>query len=325
MYAHNRPTFWADPSGHCPGCPPDPLANLSPEDQQRVRRAQQEAIQILAQETVKTAKSVAKRIWNRMVATGAAIEQGERLRAATQRGDAKAVEGTVAETAEDARRQVQATKEWAVQAKRAAEHPVDAVREAAADAEFLGPDKTREIILDSTETTGEIVAAVEGMRAPVGAVASRVRNRLASGRTFAVGEPLPNGGFAGEGPGAAPDLPGALDAPKGTSTTRWGGEHGRGNVRHNNAIETELDWANEQGATSIRKNRVQRDATGARVRADDGSFTRPDASYVLEEKRHNTNYVSQPESTAELNRELDAFKKMVEADPKAQTSLRIRY
>ena len=43
---------------------------------------------------------------------------------------------------------------------------------------------------------------------------------------------------------------------EGGSRTRWGKEHGRGNVKHNNAIETELDKAYIDGASDIRKNRV---------------------------------------------------------------------
>jgi len=35
------------------------------------------------------------------------------------------------------------------------------------------------------------------------------------------------------------------------SRTTWGPEHGRGNVRHNNALETELDIASNSGATDI--------------------------------------------------------------------------
>ncbi len=38
------------------------------------------------------------------------------------------------------------------------------------------------------------------------------------------------------------------------SRTNWGPEHGKGNVKHNNAIEQELDWAESKGASSIRKN-----------------------------------------------------------------------
>ncbi len=41
----------------------------------------------------------------------------------------------------------------------------------------------------------------------------------------------------------------------------------KGNVKHNNAIETELDRAFMDSATDLRKNRVQRDANGNRVYA----------------------------------------------------------
>ena len=79
------------------------------------------------------------------------------------------------------------------------------------------------------------------------------------------------------------------------SRTNWGPEHGTGNVAHNNAIESELDAASARGATSLRKNRVQRDASGGRVYAGNGSYTRPDASYVENGVRVNYNRVSDPE------------------------------
>jgi len=111
------------------------------------------------------------------------------------------------------------------------------------------------------------------------------------------------------------------------SRTRWGAEHGKGNVKHNNAIETELDTAFMDGATDLRKNRVQRDVNGNRVYAADGTYTRPDASYVLNGKRYNTNYISNYmlDDIDELNRELDAFRRMVEADPDAITRLEFDY
>ncbi len=106
------------------------------------------------------------------------------------------------------------------------------------------------------------------------------------------------------------------------SRIKWGKEHGRNNVRHNNAIENELDWAESQGAISIRKNRIQRDVNGDTV-----SRRKPDASYVINGKRYNTNYVSNYElnNTRELNRELDAFNSMCEADTDAYTSLVFQY
>lgn len=81
------------------------------------------------------------------------------------------------------------------------------------------------------------------------------------------------------------------------------------------------------GATDLRKNRVQRDANGNRVYAADGTYTRPDASYVLNGKRYNTNYISNYtlDNIDELNRELDAFQRMVEADPEAMTRLVFDY
>ena len=114
---------------------------------------------------------------------------------------------------------------------------------------------------------------------------------------------------------------------EGGSRTRWGKEHGRGNVKHNNAIETELDKAYIDGASDIRKNRVQRDANGKRVYSSDGKYTRPDASYVLNGKRYNTNYISNYtlDNVDELNRELEAFQRMVEADSDAINRLVFQY
>ena len=108
---------------------------------------------------------------------------------------------------------------------------------------------------------------------------------------------------------------------------KYRAEHGKGNVKHNNAIETELDKASKDGATGLRKNRVQRDVNGKRVYAKDGTYTRPDASYVLNGKRYNTNYISNYmlDDNDELNRELDAFRRMVEADPNAITRLVFDY
>jgi hypothetical protein len=106
------------------------------------------------------------------------------------------------------------------------------------------------------------------------------------------------------------------------SRENWGPEHGRGNVAHNNAIEDELDWAADEGATSIRKSRVQRDAAGNRVYAPDGSYIYPDASYVLDGTRYNSNFVS---NMNDLEREQDAFEKMCLADPEAVNTLIHRY
>lgn len=108
------------------------------------------------------------------------------------------------------------------------------------------------------------------------------------------------------------------------SRTRWGSEHGKGNVKHNNAIEDDLDAAFNNGATDIRKNRVQRDANGNRVYSN-GTYTRPDASYVMDGVRYNTNYVSNPNDINEIERELEAFAKMVEADPNAVNRLVFNY
>ncbi|MCY2968447.1 MAG: polymorphic toxin-type HINT domain-containing protein [Planctomycetota bacterium] len=102
------------------------------------------------------------------------------------------------------------------------------------------------------------------------------------------------------------------------SRTRWGAEHETGNVVHNNAIEDLLDAAETRNATSIRKNRSQRDVAGNRVFSADGTYTRPDASWVEDGVRHNHNRVT---NLDDLDRENNSFLKMVEADPKAINSI----
>ena len=131
-------------------------------------------------------------------------------------------------------------------------------------------------------------------------------------------------GHSSEG---CPKKAGNSKSGKETSRTNWGAEHGKGNVKHNNAIETELDNAASNGATDIRKNRVQRDSNGNRVYAPDGKYTRPDASYVIDGQRYNTNYVSNYEldNIDELNREIEAFNRMCDADPDAINQLIFKY
>ena len=102
------------------------------------------------------------------------------------------------------------------------------------------------------------------------------------------------------------------------SRTNWGPEHGKGNVPHNNAIEDLLDEAHARGATDLRKNRVQRDVNGIRVCAPDGKYTRPDGSYIEDGVRHNYNRVS---NLDDFEREIEAFKRMIKADPNATNSL----
>ena len=88
------------------------------------------------------------------------------------------------------------------------------------------------------------------------------------------------------------------------SRIKWGKEHGSNNVRHNNAIEFELDFAEQKGAIEIKKNRYQVDIDGNVVKAN--RQRKPDAAYTLNGKRININYVSNYElnNTKELNREL---------------------
>jgi len=111
---------------------------------------------------------------------------------------------------------------------------------------------------------------------------------------------------------------GGVEAYATASRTRWGPEHGRGNVLHNNAIEDELDAAYARGATDLRKNRVQRDAAGNRVFAPGGSFTKPDAAWIENGVRHNFNRVS---SLDDLEREIQAYIIMIGADPNAVSSM----
>ena len=113
----------------------------------------------------------------------------------------------------------------------------------------------------------------------------------------------------------------------GIGRTRWGARHTSKNIKHNNAIEDELDKAFKDGATSIRKNRVQRDINGKRVYSSGGYYTRPDASYILNGKKYNINYISNYmlDNLNELDRELEVFKRMSEADPNAINRLVFKY
>lgn len=99
----------------------------------------------------------------------------------------------------------------------------------------------------------------------------------------------------------------------------------KNNPKHNNAIEDELDWAYVNGASDLRKNQPQVDLNGARVYSSTGGYRKPDASYVLNGNRYNTNYVSNPNSLSELQRELAAFLSMLNNDPNAMNCLKIKY
>ena len=112
---------------------------------------------------------------------------------------------------------------------------------------------------------------------------------------------------------------------KSKSRTNWGEEHGKGNTKHNNAIEDELDFAHKNGASSIRKNKVQVDVDGNRVYYDEKHYIKPDASYVMNGKRYNTNYVSNPNSSSEVEREIKAYLNMCKSDPQAYNRLIFRY
>ena len=109
--------------------------------------------------------------------------------------------------------------------------------------------------------------------------------------------------------------------------TDWGAAHTKKNENHNNAIEIELDNALANGAnkSSIRKNKWQVDANDNYVLDSRGKHRRPDASYVIDETRYNTNYVSNPNNAEEVERELEAFIEICNADPDAVVSLIFEY
>ncbi|MFY0565215.1 hypothetical protein ACN28E_15390 [Archangium lansingense] len=102
-------------------------------------------------------------------------------------------------------------------------------------------------------------------------------------------------------------------------STRYGKPHTQENPTHNETIERDLASRESAGHTSLRKNRVQRNAAGKRVYDEapvrEVRFRRPDASSVRPDGvRHNTNYVSNPR---DLKHELEAFEAMKRADPEA--------
>ncbi len=104
--------------------------------------------------------------------------------------------------------------------------------------------------------------------------------------------------------------------------TKYGAYHQPPNIKHNNAIEKTLRWAENSGASSLRKNKKQVDILGDAV-----SSKRPDASYILDGKRYNMNYISNYElnKIRELQRELKNFKEIMKADPGAINSLIFKY
>jgi RHS repeat-associated protein len=129
---------------------------------------------------------------------------------------------------------------------------------------------------------------------------------------------LVGGGLARACPEPKPPIIKPAPSPPRVSRTKWGPEHGKGNIAHNNAIEDVLDAAEERGATSLRKNRVQRDVGGNRVAPRRGGFVKPDASWVENGIRYNFNRVS---NLSALDREVDALIRMFEADPNAVNML----
>ena len=113
---------------------------------------------------------------------------------------------------------------------------------------------------------------------------------------------------AGSTPGNGPSL-----------STRYGKPHTRQNPPHNEAIEEELARREAAGHTDLRKNRPQKDARGGDVLdqrpASTVRFRKPDVSSIRPDGvRHNTNYVS---NARDMQRELEAFEAMVEADKAA--------
>jgi RHS repeat-associated protein len=135
--------------------------------------------------------------------------------------------------------------------------------------------------------------------------------------------PASNGGSSVN---SVPNVPisGTVQCPENTPVykTEFGPPHQPPNVKHNNAIEDTLQWAKDQGATSLRKNKPQVDNLEHQV-----STRKPDASYFLGEYRYNVNYVSnwKLDKTKELNREIHAFNEILKADQKAVTSLIFSY
>jgi hypothetical protein len=113
---------------------------------------------------------------------------------------------------------------------------------------------------------------------------------------------------AGSTPGNGPSL-----------STRYGKPHTRQNPPHNEAIEEELARREAAGHTDLRKNRPQKDARGGDVLDQRPTstvrFRKPDVSSIRPDGvRHNTNYVS---NARDMQRELEAFEAMVEADKAA--------
>ena len=98
-------------------------------------------------------------------------------------------------------------------------------------------------------------------------------------------------------------------------STRYGPPHTRANPPHNEAIEEDLSAREAAGHKDLLKNKAQVDATRERVFYEKQRFRRPDASSVRPDGvRHNINYVS---NARDMQRELEAFESLKDADPKA--------
>ena len=100
-----------------------------------------------------------------------------------------------------------------------------------------------------------------------------------------------------------------------------------GNELHSKDHWGEVLYEYDTNGNLIKK--VQRDSNGNRNRvyAPDGKYTKPDASYVIDGQRYNTNYVSNYglDNIDELNREIEAFNRMCDADPDSITQLIFKY
>lgn len=153
------------------------------------------------------------------------------------------------------------------------------------------------VLLEQSVSTAQVVA--DG---------SLIVSGVAAGTATCSGLALCSTNASGSNSSSAPTL-----------STRYGNPHTRENPTHNEAIERELASREAAGHTSLRKDRVQRNAAGKRVYDEapvkEIRFRRPDASSVRPDGvRHNTNYVSNPR---DLKRELEAFESMKRADPEA--------
>ena len=212
----------------------------------------------------------------------------------------------------------QSTERTADLAQKAVRHG-DHALEAVGDASRQSSKRAQEVAEEARERAAKKKKQEADPCPNLSLAAVAESSNLAAAVTNGDGCGVPN--LSGSGNHSKPakvEVEGIDDAIPEISRTNYGPEHGKGNVEHNNAIEDYLDTAKDRGAADLRKNRVQRDASGKRVFDDKGKYTRPDGSYVEDGVRHNYNRVS---NSADIDREIDAFLRMIEADPKAINQL----